>query len=129
MAYVAFDEAGALHPTLNAQALIKDHVSDARLSALEWSVVAIARNDGLSSLRTPGRLSTAMRTIFRQGNPRLADERLEALRRMAVLGWHHSFQVPASEVRAFVSAGFSIGQYEVMMASISLGRSEGHRRR
>ena len=56
----------------------------ARLGALEWLVVAIARRDRFSSLRRPGRLSTALRSVFGSPNPMLADERLEALRRMAV---------------------------------------------
>lgn len=131
MAYVAFDEAGvALHPSTPALASEAEPTpSSNRLSALEWSVVAIARNDPLSSLRTPGRLSTAMSIVFRQGNPRLADERLEALRRMAVLAWHHSFQVAASEVRAFLDAGFTVGQYEALMGSISAGRQSGRQRR
>lgn len=95
----------------------------ARLSPLEWSVVAIARMDRLSSLRHPGRLSMALGTVFgSRANPRLADPRLEALRRMAVLGWHHGFQVPTSAVRAFLTAGFSTDQYETMMASISAAR-------
>jgi hypothetical protein len=100
-----------------------------RLGPLEWSVVALARRDTLSSLRAPGLLSTTMRTIFRHNNPRLADERLEALRRMAVLAWHHSFQVPSSELRAFFDAGFTVGQYEAMMGSIAAARAKEHRRR
>ncbi|WP_375286671.1 hypothetical protein [Sphingomonas sp.] len=95
----------------------------ARLSPLEWSVIAIARRDRLSSLRTPGRLSIALGNLFGKGaNPRLADPRLEALRRMAVLSWHHGFQVPASAVRAFIAAGFTQDQYETMLASISAAK-------
>lgn len=95
----------------------------ARLSPLEWSVIAIARMDKLSSLREPGRLSVALGNLFGKGaNPRLADPRLEALRRMAVLSWHHGFAVPTSAVRAFLDAGFSTDQYETMLASISAAR-------
>ncbi|MBW6522875.1 hypothetical protein KZ810_05135 [Sphingomonas sp. RHCKR47] len=94
-----------------------------QLSALEWSVVAIARNDRLSSLREPSRLSVAMGGLFgARHNPRLADPRLEALRRMAVLSWHHGYTVPTSALTAFTDAGFTIAQYETLMASIASSR-------
>lgn len=141
MAYLNFDPLqGSLPATITQSAPVADPVSTAadagnaaagRLSALEWSVVALARKDSLASLREPGRLSAAMATLFRQSNPRLADSRLEALRRMAVLAWHHSFQVPTSELRAFFAAGFTPEQYETMMASIaaSVARDRSNRRR
>lgn len=96
--------------------------TDDRLTALEWSVVAIARKDKRASLRRPGRLSTALRMIFNQPNPMLADERLEALRRMAVLTWQHGYTVPSHELRKFLQAGFTPGQYETMVDSISAAR-------
>ena len=54
----------------------------------------------------------------RNGSPELANERLEALRRMAVLSWHFGFTVPGDDVANFLSAGFSPDQYELMVASI-----------
>ena len=97
---------------------------EARLSALEWSVVALARRDRLSSLTRPGRMSIALGKVFgtRRQATSLADPRLEALRRMAVLTWHRGFAVPASELRAFFQAGFSTAQYETMTASIVTAR-------
>ncbi len=95
------------------------------LSALEWSVVAFARRDRLSSLRHPSQLSIAFGRVFgtRRRDPNLADSRLEALRRMAVLSWHRGFAVPASELAAFFRAGFNADQYETMLASIGAARS------
>ena len=95
------------------------------LSALEWSVVALAQKDRLSSLKTPGRMSMAMGVIFgkQRANPQLADPRLEALRRMSVLAWHHGFAVPRHEIRQFHEAGFTADQYEMLLASVSQGRS------
>ena len=87
----------------------------AGFSALEWSVVALARHDRPSSLREPGRLARFLGALF--GDPfnrRLADTRLEALRRMAVLTWHHSFAVPQREIAAFLSAGYSTDHYELL---------------
>ena len=98
--------------------------AEPQLSALEWSVVAVARNDSLASLREPGRLGMAMAALFggRQ-NPRLTDPRLEALRRFAVLAWHHGYTLPVSEIKAFMKAGFSADQFETLLASISRGRA------
>jgi hypothetical protein len=95
----------------------------AGLSALEWSVVALARRDRVSSLGEPGRIATAMGRLFGTGNnPRLADPRLEALRRLAVLAWHHGYVVPKSEIKNFLSAGFTLDQFETMLKSISSER-------
>ena len=48
---------------------------------------------------------------------------------MSVLAWNHSFQVPTSEIRAFLDAGFSVGHYEALMAGIvDIRRQEGMRR-
>jgi alkylhydroperoxidase family enzyme len=95
-----------------------------QLSALEWSVVAVARRDSLASLREPGRLGMAMAALFgSRQNPKLTDPRLEALRRFAVLAWHHGYTLPVSEIKAFLKAGFSADQFEMLLASISRGRA------
>jgi hypothetical protein len=125
MAYLAFAETtgGDVVETALHQ-LIKPPVGESRLSALEWSVVAIAEKDSLATLRTPGRLSVALGMLFgERPNPRFADEKLEALRRMAVLAWHHGYVVPSWEIRAFVTAGYTIEQYETLQKSISAGRT------
>jgi hypothetical protein len=95
------------------------------LSALEWQVVALAQNDRLSSLEDPGRISIALGTIFggRRPNPRLADPKLETLRRISVLAWHRGYTLPPSELEAFHEAGFTIDQLETLLASISRGRA------
>jgi len=99
-----------------------------RLSALEWSVVAFARRDSLASLREPGRFATALGSLFGRRDRRAVDPRLETLRRIAVLAWHRGWQVPTSELRAFVRAGFSLDQYELVQASIARGRAADRRR-
>ena len=88
-------------------------------SALEWQVVAIAQHDRLASL------SVALGVIFggEVPNPKLADQKLEALRRMSVLAWHKGYAVPRHEIRAFHEAGFTPDQYETLLASISRGRA------
>lgn len=97
---------------------------EGRLSALEWTVVALAQRDRMSSLAEPGRLAMALGSVFGlRRSPRLADSKLEALRRMAVLSWHRGFSVPVDELKAFFKAGFSTAQYETLLDSISAARS------
>lgn len=99
-------------------------------SGLEWSVIALARSDHLASLREPGRIATALGRLFgTSGSGRLANGRLEALRRIAVLAWHRGYSVPVSELRAFLGAGFSSEQYEMLQASVGRGRHRARNQR
>ena len=126
MAYIDFSETRTAHPLARQEAKAPPE----GFSGLEWSVIALAQRDRLASLRKPGRVATALGNLFGTSrNPRLADERLEALRRMAVLAWHYSYVVPVSELKAFLAAGFSVNQYEALQASIGQGRAEAARRR
>jgi hypothetical protein len=88
-------------------------------SELEWSIIRLSRGDGLSSIRAPGPLLRFFRWLVgRSVNPRLASERLEALRRMAVLSWHFGFSVPGEDVADFLSAGFTPDQYELLVSTL-----------
>ena len=88
-------------------------------SALEWSVIRFARLDKLWTIRGAGRFGRFWNWLLARGNPELADPKLEALRRMAVLTWHFGFTVPGDDVADFLSAGFSPDQYELMASSIN----------
>lgn len=102
----------------------------ARLSALEWSIVAMAERDGLSSIREAGRYTRALRSFFGFKQPnRLANERLEALRRVAILAWHHGWNVPKSELAAFFDVGFTSDQFELIQNSLGQARAARRRRR
>jgi hypothetical protein len=129
MAYLNFSEiqGAPVSPETARQTFAVVEAPAATLGALEWSVVAIARQDSLSTLSEPSRLSVAFGALFARSrpNPRLADERLEALRRIAVLGWHYGYTIPTEELRAFLAAGFSLDQYELVQDSI--GRARGAR--
>lgn len=119
MAYLALTDGGAIAPAafrpFPAAPAAPKADSPAGFSALEWSVVMLARHDRPSSLREPGRVATWLGRIFGEAfNRRLADPRLEALRRMAVLTWHHSYSVPKTELKAFFAAGFSPDHYELL---------------
>lgn len=98
-------------------------------SPLEWSVVRLARLDGLSTLRAPNRWDRFVNWLLgRRGSPELANERLEALRKAAVLSWHFGFSVPGSDVADFLSAGFTPDQYELMVLSIAKVRATPSRK-
>ncbi|WNO52897.1 hypothetical protein [Stakelama saccharophila] len=102
----------------------------ATLSPLEWSVVALAQRDRLSSLNKPGRVALAMGRLFgSRPNPELADAKLEALRRIAVLAWHRGYAIASHEIRAFKAAGFTLAQYELVLASISRSRNARNNQR
>lgn len=111
VAYLNFSE------TMPAMGSSQERVPDG-FSALEWLVIGVARKDPLSSLDTPGRLARAMRSLFGLGaRSRLAEGRLERLRRMAVLAWHRGWRLPESEVAAFLR-DYSGSQLETLLAAI-----------
>ena len=96
-------------------------------SPLEWSIIRLARIDRLGTIRTAGRLRRFWNWFVGRGNPELANPKLEALRRMAVLTWHFGFTVPGEDVSNFISAGFSPDQYELMAGSINAALSSPRR--
>jgi hypothetical protein len=119
MAFIAFEHGPAfLAPVAAPVAPPAAPAASARLSPLEWLVVALARKDRPSSLKQPGRIAQALRSLFGLHSTPLADDKLEALRRMAVLSWRYGPAVPAAEVDAFMAAGFSRQQYQAMLDSI-----------
>lgn len=88
-------------------------------SALEWSIIRLAEVDGLSTIRSPGLVRRLFNFLIgRTGSPKLANERLEALRRIAVLSWHFGFSVSGEDVADFLSAGFSPEQYELLVTRV-----------
>jgi hypothetical protein len=91
----------------------------ARFTDLEWSVIRLARIDALWTIRPAGRLRRAWNWFLGRSNSELANPRLEALRRMAVLSWHYGFTVAGEAVADFLSAGFSLSQYELLVSRIA----------
>lgn len=125
MAYRSFDPAQDLSLFDDGGPGASAAARQATFSALEWQVIAIARRDGRRSLATPGRLAVALGMIFggERPNPRLADARLEALRRFAVLAWHDGEDVAQPEREAFEAAGFTSAHRSLLMASIARARN------
>lgn len=97
----------------------------AALTPLEWQVVAIAQRDRLSSLEAPSRWARFLSIFFGgdRASPRLADSKLEALRRIAVLAWHKGYALPKQEIAAFHASGYSLEHLELLLARVSQGRS------
>ncbi len=92
----------------------------AGFSALEWSVIALARRDTLRSLEGTSRVSRALGSLFGLGTAsRLADPRLEALRRAAVYAWRRGFALPMAEIERFRDAGFVDAQLETLVVSVT----------
>ena len=118
MAYLAKIEPQNAEPITRTGVPANDTDKPA-FNPLEWSVIRLARADSISTLRPAGRVRRFWNWLMgRTGSPLLANERLEALRRMAVLSWHYGFTVPGEDVASFLSAGFSPDQYELMVRSI-----------
>jgi hypothetical protein len=130
MAYLDHASAFAMAGAHAVPALWAPQAEDTgEFTALEWTVIALARRDGIASLGTPGPIARAFGSLFGLGRQStLADPRLEALRRIAVHAWHRGYTLPVSEIKRFLAAGFSSGQIETLLASISRGRTAARRR-
>lgn len=79
------------------------------LTELDRMVIALSRNDPRSSLTTPGRFRRIFAYLFSMRLPNaLADPRLEALRRFAVLLRKQRTRLPETETARLVAAGYSL---------------------
>jgi hypothetical protein len=101
-------------------------VMNDQLSAIEWSVVALARGDRLSSLQAPGKFRAFLRRFLEgdRPSPAFADKRLEALRRVSVHAWHRGFAIPEAELDRFLNAGFSEQQFEAVISRIQRSKAQ-----
>lgn len=99
------------------------------LTALEYRVIDLARNDGLQTLRPPRKRGWLARLILgpEPVSPMLANERLEALRRLAVQAWHKGYQLPVSAISQAEAAGYS--QDQIGMVIDIIGRFRALNRR
>jgi len=117
MAFIDFTDAALLTlPTIAGDANVL-------LTPLEQRVVALARGEGLDSLRPPRKRSWLARVVLGPTPPSkiLANEGLEALRRLAVLAWHHGYRLPASAMREARQAGHS--EHKIGAVIDLIGRS------
>jgi len=112
MAYRSFGAAAPVHDgESESPAATPDRPEDSRFDPLELRVIALAEADPVASIGTPTRFRRSVERWFGFKLPRpLANERLEALRRFAVLARVSGGRLPAEEVKHFLTAGFSLLQ-------------------
>ena len=122
MAYLGSIQSRRSHEVA-ARAIADDRVDRTGFSDLEWSIIRLARVDQLWTIRSRGLLRRLWNRLVGRGNPELANDRLEALRRISVLSWHFGFSVPGEDVAEFLSAGFSPDQYELLVSSVRAASS------
>lgn len=92
-------------------------------TSLEQQVIRMAQTDPLTTLLDEAKLARLIPALFGWDQKRpLANPALEALRRIAVLSWHHGSNVDGREIDAFVAAGYSAGHYEALLVHIDQAR-------
>jgi hypothetical protein len=111
MAYIDFSETAAA-PALDRAVpqlakLVAEHAS--AFSPLEERVLQLSHHDGLDTLRPQPKRSWLGRIVLGPQPPArtLANDRLEALRRLAVEARHYGWHVRSSAIAAAKRAGFS----------------------
>ena len=117
MAYLARIEPNG-SDAIALPAIAAPSAAEPDFSELEWSVIRLARTDDLWTIRLAGPIRRFWNGLIGRGNPELANARLEALRRAAVLSWHYGFTIPGEDVADFLAAGFSPAQYELLVNSV-----------
>jgi hypothetical protein len=109
MAYRSFGATALAHDGKSESAA--DRPEAIGFGHLELRVIALAQADPVASIGSPTRFRRFFERWFGFKLPRpLANERLEALRRFAVLARVSGGRMPAEEVRNFLTAGFSLLQ-------------------
>jgi hypothetical protein len=106
---MAYRSSGA--PALTHDGESGSAAGQVRFDPLELKVIALAEADPVASIGSPTRFRLFFERWFGFKLPRpLANDRLEALRRFAVLSRVSDGRLPAEEVRNFLTAGFSLLQ-------------------
>ncbi len=101
MAYRTDDSAGS-------PLALADDSPTGRFAPLELQVIRLAEADPVVSIGAPSRFADFFARWLGIERPRpLADNRLEALRRFAVLARVTGGRLPVEEVRHFLAAGFT----------------------
>jgi hypothetical protein len=97
----------------------------ADFAASEWAVIRMARRDPLASIARPSRLGYLVRALFGIEPPnRLADPRLEALRRVAVRCWRGDGSLERLDLEELISEGFAVEQALRLTAYVRLTRAQ-----
>ena len=93
----------------------------APFAPLELQVIGLAEADPVASIGAPSRFAALFERWFGIERPRpLADSRLEALRRFAVLARVTGGELPGEEIERFVEAGFTPFQARTLQRRAAL---------
>lgn len=127
MAFIDFTDAAhqVLAPTIQARSVRISAEPVQVLSTLEQRIVALARGDGLETLRPQRKRGWLARLILGPTPPSamLANEQLEALRRLAVRTWHHGYTLPVSALKEASAAGHSEAKIGAVIDIIGRSRA------
>jgi hypothetical protein len=79
------------------------------ITPFEWRVVELAKNDERGTLLPLRKRGWFARLILGPQPPsrQLANEKLEALRRLAVHAWHDGYLLPVSAIKDAMQAGYT----------------------
>lgn len=120
MAFIDFSTAAAVDAPLFATSRAVGLFDRA-----EWAVITLARRDDLASLAPDSTWQRLRRRLFGIAAARpLANERLETLRRFAVLARLRRRRIDQDEIARFITAGFSRFQADVLLSLIDDARGE-----
>ena len=95
------------------------------LSRFERRIVELARGDGLETLRPQRKRGWFARLVLGPTPPSamLANEQLEALRRLAVQAWHKGWTLPVSALKDARAAGYSDAKIGAVIDFIGRSRA------
>jgi hypothetical protein len=119
MAFVDFSQMTVFAPANSTSAPTQANpvpdiasVDSANFSSIEWRVIELSQSDGLDSLRPPRARSRLGKLLFGPAplSGVLANERLDALRRLAVESRNNGWLVSPLAIAAAEAAGFSEAQ-------------------
>ena len=96
-------------------------IAKGSLRSVDWSVIEIAREDGPWSFKPDGIHARAARFIGMGVTRGLKNGRLEALRRFSVRAWYWDL-IRASDVRAFLDAGYSRADVLEILSRVGMAR-------
>lgn len=130
MAFIDFTDA-ALHALPATATAFGRNIPEAPLagadplSHFERRIVELARTDSLDTLLPQRKRGWFARLIFgpQPPSPMLANEQLEALRRLAVQAWHNGYTLPASVMKEARVAGHSEAKIGAVIDFIGRSRA------
>lgn len=123
MAFIDFSDAAL--QALPISLVPSANTASETLTLTERRILALARTDGMQSLKPARKRGWFLRFVLgpTPPSPTLANERLEALRRLAVRAWHHGYTLPVSALKEARAAGWSEAKIGAVIDTIGRTRA------